>query len=651
MPMLLRRNLTCFYCGAKSELKKDSGIRQFDCKECEATNYLDENGEITDPPVAESAQPARFAHYVPARSPSPNLSAPDRNLFCATCLKNQHLLTQTLASYLPPPSDPSYKAFERSYPEYRRNLERRYPPVCADCAPRVRERIQETSYTAKTDHLKRLLNRPRRNVDKRYYTGPTWQSVLVYWAGWFWWVSVAIHLLWSVLGTFAVPGRLGAGRDVYAQNVVSCSKQAWWYGAVQADCVSTFSGEMKFALMAMAATFWWNNKLHAKVKGWTGGSLLGLKDHLIVQVLMLVLRAGSWFLLADPATSPLPVQAYRGAHMFMVLLLFCSTVYSSIVVKVHRAPLFPSMKQEVPLVEEPLEESPKKPNAFYKSPTQQQTFQNQSPAYVKPFPINNMAQPLKMNDDPPSPTPSYSTRYTAFTTEATTRPYDEDEDTMEWTPTRPSQTTFYDLRPRNNPVAQRQTQQLQQLINNSKNEPSPFRGTLPPAPIGPAHKLRNPPNQPTFKKTPLAKQKDFFSKLMGSNAAPTNPNNYETASTADTEWRLNNMSPQQLQKRRIEMEFAEPKLRLQPPHPVDTGLESMFDTVFSIRDEPEEVQRQRAEEREQGKGWIDEAWDAPTPPWVAGALAGAVAMPFALMGVAFAWGWVKGVVVGGEGAA
>ncbi|EOD50092.1 hypothetical protein UCRNP2_3132 [Neofusicoccum parvum UCRNP2] len=457
MPMLLRRNLTCFYCGAKSELKKDSGIRQFDCKECEATNYLDENGEITDPPVAESAQPARFAHYVPARSPSPNLSAPDRNLFCATCLKNQHLLTQTLASYLPPPSDPSYKAFERSYPEYRRNLERRYPPVCADCAPRVRERIQETSYTAKTDHLKRLLNRPRRNVDKRYYTGPTWQSVLVYWAGWFWWVSVAIHLFWSVLGTFAVPGRLGAGRDVYAQNVVSCSKQAWRYGAVQADCVSTFSGEMKFALMAMAATFWWNNKLHAK--------------------------------------------------------------------------------------------------------------------------------------------------------------------------------------------------QLQQLINNSKNEPSPFRGTLPPAPIGPAHKLRNPPNQPTFKKTPLAKQKDFFSKLMGSNAAPTNPNHYETASTADTEWRLNNMSPQQLQKRRIEMEFAEPKLRLQPPHPVDTGLESMFDTVFSIRDEPEEVQRQRAEEREQGKGWIDEAWDAPTPPWVAGALAGAVAMPFALMGVAFAWGWVKSVVVGGEGAA
>lgn len=701
MPMLLRRNLTCFYCGGKSELKKAPHIRQFDCKECEATNYLDEvcphpfrpaaiclqkttltwhalqNGEITDPPVASSAQPARFAHYVPARSPSPNLSAPDHNLFCATCLKNQHLLTQTLASYLPPPSDPSYGAFERSYPEYRRNLERRYPPVCAACAPRVRERIQQAGYAAKTDYLKRLLDRPRRDVEKRYYTGPTWQSVLVYWAGWLWWLSVAIHFAWSVLGVFAAKGRLGLGRDEYALNAVSCGRQARKYGEVQGECMPAFAGEMKFAILAMAATFWWNNKLHAKVKGWTGGRLLGLRNHLAVQAMMLVLRAGSWWLLQDPASSVLHQQAYRGAHLFVALLIFSvslrclssgfvliprqTTIYSSVVVQVDRTPIFSMKTQEVPLVEEPLDESPQKPNVFYNSPAPKQNFQTQSPAYVKPFPVNHMAQPLQMPDSPPSPTPSFSTRYTAFTTEATTRRYDEDEDTMEWTPTRPSQTTFHDLRPRNNPAGQRQSQQLQTLINSSKqNEPSPFRGTLPPAPIGPAHRLRNPPNQRTFRKTPLAKQKDFFSKLMtANNAAGTNtkPHPDEDASTiVDTEYRLANMSPNQLQKRRIEMDFAEPKLHLPPQHPVDTGLEAMFDSVFSIRDEPEEVQRQRAIEREQGHkgGWVGEAWDGggaalnleqPTS-W---AVAGLAAAPFAVLGVVFAWGWIGGLVFGGRG--
>lgn len=315
----------------------------------------------------------------------------------------------------------------------------------------------------------------------------------------------------------------------------------------------------------------------------------------------------------------------------------------------ERAPLFPKKTEEEPLVEPPLEESPQKPNPLYNNPSPAKNFQTQSPAYVKPFPINNLAQPLRVPEEPPSPTPSYSTRYTAFTTEATTRRYDEDEDTMEWTPTRPSQTTYYDLRPRNNPIAQRQTQQLQNLLNSSRNEPSPFRGTLPPAPIGPAHKLRNPPNQPTFKKTPLAKQKDFFSRMMGSTAAATTANtnqNYldETASTADSEY-LANMSPQQLQQHRIEMEFAEPKLRLQPQHPVDTGLEAMFDSVFSIRDEPEEVQRQRAEEREQGKGWVDELWDAPTPPWVGALLGGAVGLPFVVLSLGWGWGWIRGAAV------
>ncbi|KAL1635484.1 hypothetical protein SLS58_010241 [Diplodia intermedia] len=668
MPMLLRRNLTCFYCGAKSELKRSPTIRQFDCKECEATNFLDENGEITDPPVAESAQPARYAHYVPARSPSPNLAAPDHSLFCATCLKNQHLLTQTLAAYLPPPSDPNYKAFERSYPEYRRNLERRYPQVCVDCAPRVRERIEAAGYAAKTDYLKRLLQRPHRETDRRYWTGPTWQSTIVYWAGWFWWISIVIHFCWSLLGAYAVKGRLGAGRDaLFAQNIVVCSEQAWKYGMVQSDCMTAFPGEMRFSLVSMVATFWWNNKLHAKVKGWTGGRLLGLRDHFLVQVLVVCLRAGSYWLLRDPIASRLNMPAYRGAHMFIACVLFA----------VDRTPLFPKKKEEeIPLVEEPLDESPQKPNPLYNS-ARKQSFQTQSPAYVKPFPINNLAQPLRMPEEPPSPTPSASTRYTAFTTEATTRPYDDDEDTMEWTPTRPSQTTYYDLRPRNNPIAQRQTQQLQRLVNASKNEPSPFRGTLPPAPIGPAHKLRNPPNQPTFKKTPLTKQKDFFSKIMGSTANATTHNaspikrrggassqfhNDDAATTtapsmAETEIidpRFANMTPQQLQRHRIDMEFGEPKLHvLPPPNAVDTGLEALFDTVFSIRDEPEEVQRQRAVDREQRKGGslVEELWDQPTPPWVAGVLSVAFAAPFAWVGGGWAVGWVRGLVFGaGAGA-
>jgi len=41
-PSFARKNLVCFYCNKKSPLKYDGSISQWDCKSCEATNYLDE---------------------------------------------------------------------------------------------------------------------------------------------------------------------------------------------------------------------------------------------------------------------------------------------------------------------------------------------------------------------------------------------------------------------------------------------------------------------------------------------------------------------------------------------------------------------------------------------------------------------------------
>lgn len=60
----------------------------------------------------------------------------------------------------------------------------------------------------------------------------------------------------------------------------------------------------------------------------------------------------------------------------------------------------------------------------------------------------------------------------------------------------------------------------------SAGEKSPFTGRLPPAPISPAHRLRNPPPRPQFKPTPLSKQQDFFKQMgLASGTLPsTSPN-------------------------------------------------------------------------------------------------------------------------------
>jgi hypothetical protein len=41
-PSFRRKNLVCFYCNKKSDIKYDGLISRWDCTQCESTNFLDE---------------------------------------------------------------------------------------------------------------------------------------------------------------------------------------------------------------------------------------------------------------------------------------------------------------------------------------------------------------------------------------------------------------------------------------------------------------------------------------------------------------------------------------------------------------------------------------------------------------------------------
>ncbi|KAK8166116.1 Ima1 N-terminal domain-containing protein [Phyllosticta citribraziliensis] len=604
MPFL-RRNLCCFYCGTRSRFSRNSHVRQFDCQQCEATNYLDEKGEITDPPVAtETPAPTIYAHYVPGRVPTPTLHPVEGSLFCATCIQNQYIVNQTLASYLPPPEDPSFSKFEKSLPEYKKNLEKRYPQVCHDCAPRVRDRIKQTAHAAKADHVNRLLERAKTiGIGKKSMTW-TWQSILIFWTGILWWSSIVSHLIWSAMGVFASPGTLGDGKDVQVFNGWTCIGQARKYGVVQSECISTWYPEMRNMMLLALATFWWNNKLAVRIDS-SRGRLIGLKDHLTLQVLMLVVRGTTWWFLRDPAESTLPIDVYRAVHAAVFVFIFITAIISSFTVKIDKTPRI-NLKAPEPLLT-PSEYSPEKQQPLSR-PATAASFQPQSPAYLKPFPVNRLAQPLNpnlQNIDPPSPV-SYKSHQTVTETDATTVRPEFDEDTMEWTPTRPENHLFtLNSRTASLPV-QKQTNLMNSLLQDTAttNERNPFRGTLPPAPLAPAHKLRNPPNQPIFQQASAAKQRDFFAKIMNRGGKST-----DTPGTPAFRYETEGEEPASR-----ELELAPARLQLRED-PVDTGLESLFTSVFSIRDEPKEVQEaearreqieaeRRRREEEEGKGLL-----------------------------------------------
>ncbi|RWA06339.1 hypothetical protein EKO27_g8765 [Xylaria grammica] len=170
--LLSRGFLRCFYCGQWSNLRFE-GQKSFDCSKCDATNWLDRNGEITDPPATAAEGFGRnnvqyaISRSPPPRSPSPLASAAgglvNDSIFCTACLRNQHMLNSALAQFEWPDAatDPNYSSRERKYWKLKRELEARYPQVCQDCLPKVNKKLNQASYTAQTDHLKRMVGRTR----------------------------------------------------------------------------------------------------------------------------------------------------------------------------------------------------------------------------------------------------------------------------------------------------------------------------------------------------------------------------------------------------------------------------------------------------------------------------------------------------------
>ncbi|OCL01354.1 hypothetical protein AOQ84DRAFT_306862 [Glonium stellatum] len=320
MPALLRRNLACFYCGRRSAKKQTGQIRQWQCENCEAVNYLDENGQITDPPAAETPKvPVQYAHTVP-RATSPELGSPDETLFCQTCQKNQYLLTQALSEYLPPQNDPKYAEYEASISQYRRSLEERYPQVCANCAPRVRQRIRAAGYAAKTDHLRRMMQRTRHGSAPSRKVGWVWRNVLVFLGGQAYVISIILSLIWHIFGVFLNPIPEYGMRPVEAPGPKVCLTQAARDYEVEQACFSSMTPLAKDGLVLGIFSFWWNNRLNKKLKG-SGGRMVGLSAHMKFQVIMLAARAASIWFLQEVGTIKLALQVFRAAHLFMIIFI------------------------------------------------------------------------------------------------------------------------------------------------------------------------------------------------------------------------------------------------------------------------------------------------------------------------------------------
>ncbi|KAK3941756.1 hypothetical protein QBC46DRAFT_381914 [Diplogelasinospora grovesii] len=643
MPGIRRtRYLTCFYCGRKSSTPYNREIRQFDCVYCEATNYLDENGDITDPPVATDKEASPAAKYAVSRSqisPPSSPSSSSTSVFCATCLKNQSLLRATLAQYLPDPDEPDYAEREKNLYKFRRNQEKLYPQICADCEPRVRDRLEQAAYTAKTDLLRRMVDR---SACERSNNVNSWSGVFDVFGRWLWIAGLVLQLTWHISIIHALlqgaaqaqASDVGIGADTDATADVNEDAHLQTFVSLLLGVLGPLvrflpSADrlIRWSVIASVLSAWWNPRYVQISRGFTK-HISGVRRWYAYQAMAVVLRAllpRLAGLLASPQHSLLDKQI--AGHVFVAGFTILLFVLGPRSIRIDMAPLFGPISSRL-VATQPDDERPasrendenksmaelldeiahspsrpasqddswldemeeKKRNNIYKT-TQAIMHQNCSSRNGL---WGQRSEGLELNS-PTLSSPSrpqqasqlsspFAPKFTSPPGSATSFssavvPYDDNEDDggVDEMDWTPTQSKHR--------AFSTQGQREGQGFNEAPTEPKrgPFWYRVPPAPTSPAQRLFNPPNQPRLRQSPTTQQQQQI-RFRGSGLGGTGGDGREL--------QLHRQQQDTDDRQYSQVTFAQP--RFFPPSPQNDPrdpLSDMFGSSFSLKEQQERRER------------------------------------------------------------
>ncbi|KAK0107163.1 hypothetical protein ONS95_003869 [Cadophora gregata] len=483
-----RKQLICFYCNTRSGIRYN-GNRQWECAYCDAQNYLDENGDITDPPVAtELAAPANLQYSTRPVSPE-HL---EHDIFCATCLKNQHIVATAIAEY-PFDTDtrrPGYLQDEQEFNKYKAGLEHRFPQVCRDCEPKVLSQMRQAGKTAKTDHLRRMMEKSR-EARSAPAKSASWFGIVLFLTRLLWYISLGGQLLWDTAHLVEwglIEDKLDAQLSSSVAPILPlvmafvniCSTKSW----------------ARNSLICGFASAWWNPEFDPVTKNFRK-RLKGFDIWYTRQTIAIVLRSLLYYIIVKNKLGGQSAPPTILAHVCSLFAVgsFYTTARNAF--KVDRAPLWKKTPEKLASTEpSQISGSPNSPRGIESlgelldeiSRDARPTI-SESP---EPEPMTGSSQRFNLPPESQARNPARFQKSNPQQHNPQVRiPYENDE--MEWLPTVPQTSSFRVFTPPSQP-------QTAQKFNESPvgDKASPFWYKVPPAPITPAHRLRNPPNKPTF---------------------------------------------------------------------------------------------------------------------------------------------------------
>ncbi|KAH6674590.1 Ima1 N-terminal domain-containing protein, partial [Halenospora varia] len=557
-----KKLLVCFYCNKKSGIQYDGLITQWECANCGADNYLDENGEITDPPVATGYAEAEKIErpYVYDRSNVKNHleQAKGKEKFCSGCARNHHLLVRALAEFdvVIDQMDPRYRQNEKDFRKYRNSMEERYPQVCEDCLPGVNKEMNLSRKIGYTSMMDRGIENARKRAAAfrpgRFHHGDIGKLA--------WYGSLYGQLALNAMGILLA-----------YQHKAEELLPSFIYSLIAPLMVwATGEAWAKYVIRASIFSVWWNPRFRENVRGFTQ-QLSGFQNWYKLQGIMAVTRWLSYCiigtgLLADP-TSDITVSAHSFFLVANVMVSF-ATLQSQEMRKLfvdsptqfkHIAPSSRSNSPSQPSdsITAALDEiAAESTSVNHASPST--LLWDESPlarGYNKPYTSMHSSNPQGYNNSHTAygkiaSRNQYNSQprndfYEKFTAERKTpallsmEPQEinayfangtvpermrgtlKDGNDMEWDPTPQSKYRAFAPRPKDHGGSTLLGQPGSNKFGQTPvtDNPNPFwYKNLPPAPITPAHRLRNPPNQPRLNISPNEVKENFFNNVAQRNS-------------------------------------------------------------------------------------------------------------------------------------
>ncbi|KAK6432851.1 hypothetical protein LTR95_010974 [Oleoguttula sp. CCFEE 5521] len=536
---LFWRRLHCHYCNTRSSHPRSTPIPSFDCDSCGARNHLDARGNITDPPPPPvTLFPSPKQSFESFSRPAAVLSQPqqaqrEETLFCTTCLHNQQIFTETLSNYLPDDEDPQYAAYETRLPQFKKELEERYPQICVACAPRVQMRIHGADRRGLMEEMARTRRRERggggvgEGRDSWGKWAVRWGLWGVGWVvAWSWGVQVAWHL-------YAVGGLLFGedGTAVMEPTDKQCVRDALGLSFAGA-CEDRLAGYVPSAIMTSLILWWWH---HGEAKLYDAHvryeKIDGKGTHLALSLVTMAVRIVAYrILVRDLQSSGWSWAELVAAHSATVLVILVGERLRHNVIKPRKWRLDrkimptpeeadilgqnagPAAERHTPQAASNLAfdwsgRKPKPPfpvEALSRSrAAQPNSLWTSTPGHFPPSPPTSdetFADDDAMDIDPV--TPSRQLRSTLASNA---------HQSQGWDDLRSNLFNIDDSLRQNQQVPQEQSKKLSYQPPTTQ---SPFRGRLPAAPMSMERRLRNPVSQvPSFQPKHVSHQSNFLDQM------------------------------------------------------------------------------------------------------------------------------------------